>query len=141
MATFDKETKMADDISISVLEVPVAGYCWLSGQPATKSSGKGLMEAAHPDSDHGAGVFLAPSADSATRLREVRYYDPYQIDPPLFRLFAALQVTQDAILKFANQFGELGSSADFCLASKHPAQAKIPLRGEPLAKWKTEIAV
>src|SRR5258708_3528663 len=42
----------------------------------------------------------------------VRYYDPLSKEPALFRIFASLDGTPEAIVSFANEFGELATLAE-----------------------------
>lgn len=59
----------------------------------------------------------------------VTLYDPFEQETALYRIFAALEPTQDAILKFANEFGDIIS----------PGEVR---RGKcsSFAQWKRDIS-
>ena len=56
-------------------------------------------------------------------------YDPFEDEPALYRIFAAVEPTQSAIVEFANQYGELSEPA-----------ASLYGMGTSLGEWKRAIA-
>lgn len=58
----------------------------------------------------------------------IEYYDPFEEDPALFRLFAKLEPDEEAICEFANAYGPLDSILNM-----------LWFRGETLIQWTRAI--
>jgi hypothetical protein len=66
------------------------------------------------------GVGFQWEGDVLTRIPGVRF-EPYTVPPPLFREFAELGADREAILDFANRYGDLGTGPNVGLTG-HVAQ-------------------
>jgi hypothetical protein len=80
--------------------VPAAGFRWLEARPIIR----GLKVRKRPD------WFLVRASGSWLGHRQGSVYDPTRKETGLFRNFAALTPNQDAILEFANRYGDLGEN-------------------------------
>lgn len=69
----------------------------------------------------------------------VRPYAPLRDEPALFRTFADLTTTPDAIVSFADRYGLLGGSVKRELVMEEPDRMWIG-RVERVASWRDEIA-
>jgi|GEM_PF-4701174 len=100
--------------------IPIDGYHWIEAQPVVNR----LIEERKER-------FLSPG-----NTRSWRHYYPLRDTPVLFRTFADLSPTEDAVRAFADQHGALGVDSDIAIPSGKTAQHS---RGESLSIWKREI--
>ena len=78
--------------------VPASGFQWVEARPIIR----GLRVRKRPD------LFLVRASGLWMEHRQGRVYDPMREETGLFRNFAELESSPDAILAFANRYGELG---------------------------------
>jgi hypothetical protein len=122
---------MTGDAFEFLWEVTRHGYQWVSARGVGwKEPGRG----AEP---------VRVLIEAPTGSREVgRVYDPLEECPALFRDFAALPVTEEAILDFANRFGSLELHNRFEVP--HPNVPDDPetvsvVYGDELRRWREQI--
>jgi hypothetical protein len=103
-------------------DVPQEGFQWVEGY----------------DARHGIrGRWLAVAAPlGADGL--VRRYRPLEREPALFRTFADMPLTEEAILHFANQYGGLGLVERIRIVGAEESH-EIHQRGESFVRWRDEI--
>ena len=104
--------------------VPRRGYEWVMGAPLKPSH---------------AGEVYRYLSESGKRSRpsEWRLYQPLETHSGLFRDFAMLEPTEDAVLRFASKFGRLGDPIDEFMVRVGSETVEV---GERLWDWGTEIS-
>src|SRR5262249_8287389 len=105
--------------------VPKAGFCWEDG-PWVAAGREQPIPA----------LLVEGKAAGLSR----RSYAPLQQATALFREFAELPATQEAVLAFANEYGSLGVGSFFTAPTGPPEQQALGRVGEPLLRWSQEIA-
>jgi DNA-binding CsgD family transcriptional regulator len=139
---------VASELYVFRWHVPAGGYQWVSGHVA----GGGAVAADGSVITPGQGQerparFLIRNltvAEGERREYDQREYEPLQDYPALFRTFADTRLTEEGVLEFANQFGELGiwckvvAGAPDWNADDGPPP-KREFTGTPLAWWSWHI--
>lgn len=97
--------------------VPTSGYHWLLEEGTASSVTQPSVAEGENDEDRQALLSLEPV------VYEFRTYEPFEY-PGLFRTFAALDQTEEAILGFANKYGHLGDDAEFPEELSSPRQLR-----------------
>ena len=112
--------------------VPDEGYRWVAGfYPSRKGMARKHADGTAPEPSW----FLVPRCP--TELGGVkRAYEPLQEVPPLLRTFVRIEPSRASILRFANQFGWLGSSSRFIPAKVGGVDYLI---GESFDHWRQLI--
>jgi hypothetical protein len=111
------------------------GYAWISG---TAVSDENVDYYQRPTPRPVRLLVTGPTAnlipDHKTR-REM--YDPFEREPALFRILAGTELTEEAILRFANQYGRLyqfGTQAQFEVKGR-----RVNGFGDPFMGWRYNI--
>jgi endogenous inhibitor of DNA gyrase (YacG/DUF329 family) len=115
--------------------VPAGGFIWVDGKRAENREVQARREI--PAAVDGVGPYLVRNRLSDRTEKE---YDPYTVDPELFRTFAAIGTDKASILAFANQFGPLGLKVDVettKLTKFFPTPTKVS--GEAYGRWMDAI--
>jgi hypothetical protein len=110
---------------------------WCRIQPETKQSKREEREETHEASEQ--VPFVLVCRDSLPL--NSRTYAPLEDEPGLFRTFADLEPTREALLKFARRYGILGLGrgryGHHVLLAKLSAEGSLP--GETREEWEEEV--
>ena len=118
---------MSDEIVEFYWEVSKRGYEWIEAQKA--------------DSDAASkGLFLTVGLTSG-RVMDRNRYRPLQDHSGLFRIFSEVEPTEEGILGFANKYGLLGADVTTNIRIPIPGKPDTMGVGEPIDKWKDQIAL
>ena len=105
--------------------VPIKGYRWID-----------TNEIDHPNGERGPRRSLLTTGVGIGVMTEVRIISPLTLRVPLCFQFAETKPTKEAIIKFANEWGELGEQAEFVFPDDCNGMES---KGETLIFWEESI--
>ena len=119
---------MSSELFQFLWPVPMGGFQWHDGELATDAENHLVPP--------GTGRKTRVLVDNPARSIYSRRDDPLRDHPALFRTFAALPGTEESIVQFADEFGNLGKGY---LASIRPGGEFVGTTGETIDDWRESI--
>lgn len=109
-------------------DVPEGGYRWIETRPLQDNLEPGPV-----------GRYLTSGIPVGVQYGARRYNPLHRSFQGLFRMFAELEPTEEAIQRFASAYGALGGDAECSILLTTDAGETTWGHGEPLAAWVKEI--
>jgi hypothetical protein len=111
-------------------EVPAAGFSWLEARPDLPP---------RPEPPRRDWYLVANATAKESKSSS---YDPFAVEPPLFRIFAATPPYKDDVLKFASKYGSLAMGKRIRRIAREKRSVRRSLfKGVSLTTFRTQITV
>jgi hypothetical protein len=130
---------MANEVFDFRWRVPEDGFKWVEARVYVNEGGADPRRLRHDSRLEEKPQWVLSDGVAVGTRYVVRQYNPLRMFTGLFRTFAAVDPTREAILTFANTYGDLGIARPLDVRSPSDHRQLYFVRGETLADWVTEI--